>query len=185
MRTRCFVPIVAFVVTCHAFNAIADDAGSAALKTSQAPAAARTAIPSHFNVREFGAAGDGKTDDTGPIQRAIDACAPARRRRGGPRRGTFLTGTLLLQSHVDLHLTSTAVLQGVTDLAQYRADPKVVYKLLNQSLLFAEGCEHIAITGEGTIDGQGKAFRNGDKEPAARLDPTARLPRRAARRVFS
>ncbi|MGO8751691.1 MAG: glycoside hydrolase family 28 protein [Thermoguttaceae bacterium] len=164
MRTRCFVPIVAFVVTCHAFNAIADDAGSAALKTSQAPAAARTAIPSHFNVREFGAAGDGKTDDTGPIQRAIDGCA----RQGGGvvvlDRGTFLTGTLLLQSHVDLHLTSTAVLQGVTDLAHYRADPKVVYKLLNQSLLFAEGCEHIAITGEGTIDGQGKAFRNGEKD---------------------
>ena len=66
---------------------------------------------------------------------------------------------------MELHLTSTAVLLGVTDLAQYRVDSKVVYKLLNQSLLFAEGCEHVAITGQGTIDGQGKAFRNGEKDP--------------------
>ena len=65
----------------------------------------------------------------------------------------------------ELHLTSTAVLLGVTDLAQYRLDPKVVYKLLNQSLLFAEGCQHVAITGEGTIDGQGKTFRNGETDP--------------------
>ena len=79
--------------------------------------------------------------------------------------GTFLTGTLFLRSHVELHLTSTAVLQGVGDLAQYRADSKVVYKLLNQSLVFAEGCEHVAITGQGTIDGQGKAFRNGELRP--------------------
>ena len=164
MRTRCFVPIAAFLVACRVFHAIADDAGSAALKSSQAPAATRAAVPPHFNVREFGAAGDGKTDDTGPIQRAIDGCA----RQGGGvvvlDGGTFLTGTLLLRSHVDLHLTSTAVLRGVTELAHYRADPKVVYKPLNQSLLFAEGCEHIAITGEGTIDGQGKAFHNGEKD---------------------
>ena len=80
-------------------------------------------------------------------------------------RGTFLTGTLILRSHVELHLTSTAVLKGVADIAQYHADPKVVYKLLNRSLIFAEGCEHVAITGQGTIDGQGKAFPATDKDP--------------------
>jgi len=133
--------------------------------TYAAAVAADAARPLRLNVREFGAAGDGKSNDTGPIQRAIDACA----QQGGGMvildRGTFVTGTLLLRSHVELHLTSTAVLQGAGDLAQYRADPKVVYKLLNQSLLFAEGCEHVAITGQGTIDGQGKAFRNGESDP--------------------
>ena len=134
-------------------------------QASTAPLAANAAGPLHFEVRAFGATGDGQANDTGPIQQAIDACS----QQGGGvvilDRGTFLTGTLVLRSHVELHLTSTAVLQGVSDLAQYRADPKVVYKLLNQSLLFAENCDNVAITGSGTIDGQGKAFRNGDKDP--------------------
>ena len=134
-------------------------------QASTTPLAANAASPLHFEVRAFGATGDGQANDTGPIQRAIDACA---QQSGGVvilDRGTFLTGTLVLRSHVELHLTSTAVLQGVSDLAQYREDPKVVYRLLNQSLLFAEDCQNVAITGPGTIDGQGKAFRNRDKDP--------------------
>lgn len=134
------------------------------LAVSLAPLTMRAAEPLRLDVRAFGAVGDGKANDTGPLQNAIDKCA----QQGGGvvvlDRGTFLTGSLVLRSHVELHLNSTAVLLGSTDLAQFRADPKVVYKLLNQSLLFAEGCEHVAITGEGTIDGQGKAFRNGEKD---------------------
>jgi hypothetical protein len=63
-----------------------------------------------------------------------------------------------------LRLASTAVLRGVGDAAQYHADAKVPYKLLSQSLLYAENCEHVAITGAGTIDGQGKLFKAGDKD---------------------
>jgi len=122
-------------------------------------------MPRHFDVRDHGAIGDGTAMDTDAVQRAIDVCAE----QGGGivllDRGTFLTGTLVLRSHVELHLTSTAVLLGVTDLAQYRADEQVVYKLLNQSLLFAEDCQHVAITGAGTIDGQGKPFANGPTDP--------------------
>ena len=63
-------------------------------------------------MREFGAVGDGNRIDTGSIQQAIDACA----QQGGGTvvldHGTFLSGTLLLRSHVELHLTSTAVLLG-------------------------------------------------------------------------
>lgn len=129
------------------------------------PAPAKTLVPQHFDVRTYGAVGDGQTNDTDAIQQAVDACA----QQGGGvvvlDRGTFLTGTLELRSHVELHLTSTAVLLGATDLAQYREDPKVVYKLLHHALLFAEGCQHVAITGQGTIDGQGKAFRNGATDP--------------------
>jgi hypothetical protein len=117
-----------------------------------------------LDVRQFGATGDGRSNDATAIQRAIDQCAQA---GGGVvvlDRGTFLSGGLVLRSHVELHLTSTAVLMGVTDLTQYHVDPKVPYKLLDRSLVFAEGCEHVAITGEGTIDGQGKAFPSTDKD---------------------
>jgi len=129
-----------------------------------APATVPTVGRATFDVRTFGAVGDGTSNDTVPIQRAIDACA----KRGGIvllDHGTFLSGTIRLRSDVELHLTSTAVLLGSPDLAHYAADAQVVYKLLSQSLVYAEGCQHVAITGQGTIDGQGKAFRNGDSDP--------------------
>jgi hypothetical protein len=138
-------------------------------KITPQPISTTTARAPCFDVRDFGAVGDGKSNDTAAIQRAVDQCA----RKGGGivlvHNGRFLIGSLILRSHVELHLTSTAVLLGTPDVSQYRADEHVVYKTLNRSLIFAEGCEHIAITGEGTIDGQGKAFRNGEKDPRPAL----------------
>ena len=126
--------------------------------------AARPTGPRSFDVRDFGAVGDGKSPDTGAIQRAIDACV----QQGGGivvvDHGNYLTGTIQLRSHVELHLTSTATLLGVGDLAKYRRDPKEVYKLLDRSLVYAEGCDQIAITGQGTINGQGKQFKNGNRD---------------------
>ncbi len=140
---------------------------SAAPKAAPQPVRASSRLC--FDVRDFGATGDGKSNDTAAIQRAVDACA----KQGGGvalvHNGKFLIGTLVLRSHVELHLTSTAVLAGSADLSQYQADEHVVYKTLNRSLVYAAGCEHVAITGPGTIDGQGKAFRNGAADPRPAL----------------
>src|SRR5208282_5838637 len=60
--------------------------------------------PRIFGVREFGAAGDGITLDTASINRAIDACHAA---GGGVVHlapGTYLSGTVVLQSNVTLYL---------------------------------------------------------------------------------
>ena len=142
--------------------------------------AARPTGPRSFDVRDFGAVGDGKSPDTGAIQRAIDACV----QQGGGivvvDHGNYLTGTIQLRSHVELHLTSTATLLGVGDLAKYRRDPKEVYKLLDRSLVYAEGCDQIAITGQGTINGQGKQFKNGNRD-LRRAHPPARLYECASR----
>jgi len=65
-----------------------------------------------FNVRQFGAGGDGKTKDTAPIQKAIDACNAA---RGGIvyfTPGDYLTNTIVLKSHVTLYLESGATICG-------------------------------------------------------------------------
>ena len=114
------------------------------------------------NVREFGAAGNGIVLDTEAIQSAVDYCATA----GGIvllPAGTYLSGTIFLQSNITLHITEGAVLLGSTDPADYpdtiAGIPSYNDDFFVQSLIYGENLENIAITGRGTIDGQGHAFK--------------------------
>jgi polygalacturonase len=73
--------------------------------------------PPFYNIREFGAKGDGRAKDTAAIQSAVDAC-----HKGGGGvvlcpPGTYLTGSLQLRSNVNLHLTGGALLLGSTEQA--------------------------------------------------------------------
>jgi polygalacturonase len=114
-------------------------------------------------VTEYGALGDGVTLNTKSIQKAIDQCAL----EGGGRvvigPGRFLTGTLVMKDHVELHVLTDAVLLGSQNVADY---PEMVtaYRFfgdewVKQSLIFGANLEDIAITGEGVIDGQGESFQ--------------------------
>lgn len=120
-----------------------------------------------YDVREFGAIGDGKTINTDAIQKAIDVCSKSGGGTVALRNGTYLSGTVHLRSHVELHLSSTGVLLGVPDLSRYYVDEQVTFKQLDRSLIYARGCEDIAVTGQGTVDGQGGLFTAGprDKRP--------------------
>lgn len=111
----------------------------------------------HFVITRYGARGDGRTNNTAAIRRAIDACA----RAGGGRvvvpKGDFLTGPVHLRSRVDLHVEAGATLRFSRDPADY----PVVFtrwegvELMNYSpLIYAFEAQDIAITGEGTLDGQ-------------------------------
>jgi polygalacturonase len=107
-------------------------------------------------------AGDGVRPNTKPIQAAIDACAKA----GGGTvyfpAGTYLSGTIVLKSHVTLHLDSGAALLGSKNLEDYPAHIPALRSYTDtytdKSLVYAEDVENIAITGHGVIDGQGAAF---------------------------
>lgn len=113
-----------------------------------------------FDVTRFGAKGDGTTLATEAIAAAIEACAAAGGGRVVVPAGTFLTGAVHLQSNVELHLVADATLRFSTDPAHY---PMVFTRwegieLINYSpLIYAWKAKNIAITGSGTLDGQGSA----------------------------
>ncbi len=118
--------------------------------------------PTGYNVIGFGASGDGVTLDTEAIQSAMDACTKA----GGGTvvlpAGTYLSGTLMLREHVNLHLEEGAILLGSTNLEDYpeikSQVPHYYQDVVLRSLIFGENLSHVSITGKGTIDGQGAAF---------------------------
>src|SRR5438552_6039025 len=119
-----------------------------------------------YNIRDFGAKGDGTTLDTAAVQAAIDAC---NKDQGGTvlvPAGVFVIGTIELKSNVTLHVAAAAKLLGSADGKQYHAADAIPLQgdsTLgdgNVGLIFAVKAENIAIDGPGTIDGQGLQFHS-------------------------
>jgi parallel beta-helix repeat protein len=114
------------------------------------------------DVRKFGAVGDGVRLDTGAIQKAVDACAAAGGGTVTVPPGKYLSGTVFLKSNVTLDLAAGAAILGSTNLADYATGIErcgfVLYPQLDKCLIYASQAENVAITGRGTIDGQGRAF---------------------------
>jgi len=124
-------------------------------------AAAGQGWSQEFDIRDFGASGDGNAMNTSAIQSAIDACHEA----GGGKviipPGTYLSGTIILKSHVELHFMQNATLLGSPSQDDYPIQPVPEYRSLrdqngHRALIYARKAENIALTGRGTIDGQGQ-----------------------------
>ncbi|MFC6981096.1 glycoside hydrolase family 28 protein [Microbulbifer taiwanensis] len=110
-----------------------------------------------FDVRDYGASGDGRADDSGAIAAALAACREA----GGGRvvlpPGSYRSGPIHLGSNTELHLREGALLSFIPEPERYLPAVKTRWEgmeLMGYSpLIYAHGCDNVALTGRGRIDG--------------------------------
>ncbi|MCY1719447.1 glycosyl hydrolase family 28 protein [Prolixibacteraceae bacterium Z1-6] len=114
-----------------------------------------------FNITDFGAVSDTTVLSTKAIQTAIDECS----KNGGTvviPAGNYKSGTLYFKDNVTLQIDRGATLFGSLHLKDYpENNPDYTFfrkGTLKRALIYAEKCTNIAITGDGTIDGQGAKF---------------------------
>lgn len=111
-----------------------------------------------FVITKYGAVGDGVSNCCMAIKNAIEACNRAGGGRVVVQAGNYCTGPVYLKSNVNLHLEKGATLLFSTNPDDYL--PLVFTRwegieLMNYSpLIYAYKEHNIAITGEGTLDGQ-------------------------------
>ncbi|MBO4659556.1 MAG: right-handed parallel beta-helix repeat-containing protein [Prevotella sp.] len=111
-----------------------------------------------YYITDYGARKSTKKVNTQAIQKAIDECHKNRGGRVVVPRGKFLTGAIVLKSNVTLHLEEGAVLLGSKNPADYVITARQKGVMITAQLIFAAHANNIGITGNGTIDGQGKGF---------------------------
>ena len=113
-----------------------------------------------FDVKAYGAKGDGTTMDTAAIQKAIDA---AIKTKGTVvvSAGTYLSGSIFVKSGVTLRIDKGATILGSQNIKDY---PELPTRVAGIELTWPAALVNVykqtgaTITGEGTIDGDGKIY---------------------------
>ena len=117
-------------------------------------------------VTDFGAKGDGITDNTEAFRKAISQL----NKQGGGHlnvpAGIYLTGRIQLKSHIDLHLERNAILLASPERSLFVKKDEKTGKPDTKATpaITASKCTDVSITGEGIIDGNGKWWRAAKRE---------------------
>ncbi len=140
----------------------------------------------NYDIRKFGAKVGGTVDCRAAINKAIAECS----KKGGGRvvvpAGVWLTGAIELKSNVDLHVVKGATLKFATTREAYLPVVHTRWEgmeLMHLSpLIYAYEQTNIAVTGEGTLDGQGRLFFwkwHGNPRYGGNSDEKSQRPARA------
>ncbi len=126
--------------------------------------AAESSGQNYYNVRSYGAAGDGKKLDSPAIDQAINAAAEAGGGTVFVPAGTYLSGSIHLKSNIHLLIDAGATILGAPQsLHAYDETepfPGIAYQdgghcYFHNSLIWGENLTNVFITGHGTINGGG------------------------------
>ena len=120
-------------------------------------------VNAQYNVKQYGAKGDGSSLDSYAIQAAIN---DAYNNGGGIVEiptGTYIIGTLILKDNVNLNLHAGTVLSGSPDINDYKEtaqkfESRTRDLYTKYFMIFAENAKNISITGSGIITGNGNRY---------------------------
>jgi polygalacturonase len=118
-----------------------------------------TTEPGRFNVKDYGAVGDGKALETVAIQKTIDAAAKAGGGEVDVPAGTYLSGSFEIKSHITLNVEKGAKILGSDKPDDYPMGParwEGIERQCHEALIYANDAEDIAIIGAGIIEGNQK-----------------------------
>jgi polygalacturonase len=159
MTRRRFGESVLSVAACAAFRT---GRAAAELPFEMTLPVAPVFAPRVFDIRKEGAVAGGAAMCTQAIAAAVEVCAKA----GGGRvlvpAGVWLTGPIHLKSNVELHVAEGAELRFSQRFEDYL--PPVYMQRAGvrcygySPLVYARGCTNVAVTGRGTLNGQGEVW---------------------------
>ena len=126
-----------------------------------------------YDVRAYGAIGDGKKLEQVAINKTIEACS----KNGGGTvyipAGKYLSGSIHLKSNINLYLEAgSTIIAAPSSMGGYdppEAFPDTAYQdrghtYFHNSLIWGEGLSNVSITGRGMIDGSALTREDTDEE---------------------